>query len=923
MKKFDRTTTIAGTNNSGRKKDSIAIKTSGTGKNENHTTASSSKDNAAITSPDLTLLLNNTEESFLLIDTQLTVILFNKRFHDLYKEYFGKDIAKGDSILDYAQTGRREIVREIYTRALAGETIESEIEVPHPDQSIRIFVNKFKPVRDENNTITGVFVNIADVTETKKAEKLFRQERMLLRALIDNLPINVYTKDLQSRKTLANKMDYEYAGFSSEQGILGKDDSELFSEESAKNTIEEDKYIFTTGKSIIGKEEHHIKKDGSDIWFLISKIPLKKENNEIAGLVGISYDITERKLMEEQIQKNEADLQKAFDIAAIGSWKYDIKNDRYEWSRSAVDVIGYKEKDIPHNWESYKKFLPEEDILSLAWEIENSHRFGVLDIEHRINIYGKTKWVRERAHIEYDENKTPIASIGIIQDITERKFIEQQLKDAYSFNQTIIDTSPVGIWIYDESGQTISTNRAAVTISGTTMDELLQLNFKNIPLWKQSGMYDAAIEALQSGKTVKKEIHFINSYNKEVWLDSFLTAVQFKGKKHLILMAYDILDRMKAEESLKDHERQLSIAMRIARLAYWEFDVVEGLFTFNDQFYAMLNTTVEEVGGYTLTPEKYAGLFVYPEDQALIGAEVGLAITTTDPNFSRQIEHRVIFGNGETGYVSVNFYIIKDDKGNTIKTYGVNQDITERKKYEVAIEELNIQLSKRALELTASNTELERFAYVASHDLQEPLRMVSSFLQLLQKKYNNQLDETANQYISYAVDGSDRMKRLIMDLLEYSRVGTNRDTLVDTNMNEVVNQVLGTFTSKIQETDASIKVQSMPVVKANKTQMLQLVQNLVGNAFKYNASPVPAISIGCEEKEDAWEFFVKDNGIGIDPKFFDKVFIIFQRLHNKNQFSGTGIGLAICKKIIEKHGGSIWIESAGADGSTFYFTIKK
>lgn len=1013
---------------------------------------SNSKNISTNLSPELTFLLNNTEESFLFIDTDFKIVLFNRKFDILYKTYFGKETKKGDSILDYAQPHRAEIVKQIYLRVFKGETLEPEIELPGPDKSVHVIANKFKPAYDNNGHINGAFVSITDITETKKAEKLLKEERMLLRTLIDNLPINVYTKDLQSRKTLANRTDYEYAGFTNEESVLGKDDFELFSEESAAATIEEDKFIFSTGQSIIAKEEHHVKKDGNDIWFLISKIPLKNEKNEVTGLLGISYDITERKKMVEKLEENKATLQKAFDIAALGSWKYNIKQDYYEWSKSALGVLGLKKEDTPATWNDYLKLIPEEDTSQVLENITKAEKSGIFDTEHRLNIYGMTKWVRVKSHLEYDKNGSSVTSTGIIQDITDRKLLEQQLINASHFNHTIIETSPAGIWIYDESGQTISANKAAIELSGANPEKLLQLNYKNIPVWKEVGLYDAAMEAMQSEKPVRKEVHFINSFKKEVWFDALLTTVQFKGKKHLILMTYDIKDRMKAEESLRNSEKQLSLAMKIARLGHWEFDVAENLFTFNDQFFAMLKTTVKKVGNYRLSPLEYAEKFVHPDDRALVGIEVEKALTTTDPNFSSYLEHRVIFGNGEVGYISVNFYIIKDCNGKTIKTYGVNQDITERKKteeeirvakeryemvaratndaiyewdivndvnywgegyetlfghkrtgdkmdtatwtdnihpeekehlfaatydafakrlpsltrelrfkcadgsyktvfdkliilynndgkplkivgamqditerkqHELAIQELNEQLNKRAQQLTTSNTELERFAYVASHDLQEPLRMVSSFLQLLQKKYDGQLDETATQYIDYAVNGADRMKRLIMDLLEYSRVGTNRDKLVETDMGEIVTQLLGTFAGKIHETGAKIKVQLMPVVKANKTQMAQLLQNLVSNAFKYNTSAVPEIEIGCEEKEDVWQFFVKDNGIGIDPKFFDKVFVIFQRLHNKNQFSGTGIGLAICKKIIEKHGGNIWIESSVGNGSTFFFTIKK
>jgi len=232
-------------------------------------------------------------------------------------------------------------------------------------------------------------------------------------------------------------------------------------------------------------------------------------------------------------------------------------------------------------------------------------------------------------------------------------------------------------------------------------------------------------------------------------------------------------------------------------------------------------------------------------------------------------------------------------------------------------------LEKRAEELAASNEELERFAYVASHDLQEPLRMVSSFLQLLQKKYESQLDATAQKYINYAVDGADRMKTLILDLLEYSRISSYKEVHVSVNLEEIVSKTLHTLKPVTDEAQASIIVPSLPEVSGNKSHLMRLFQNLISNALKYRSEAQPIIEIGCTEKSDEWEFFVKDNGIGIEPKYFEKIFVIFQRLHSRNEYNGTGIGLAICKKIVELHSGKIWVESSLEKGSKFYFTISK
>jgi signal transduction histidine kinase len=239
-----------------------------------------------------------------------------------------------------------------------------------------------------------------------------------------------------------------------------------------------------------------------------------------------------------------------------------------------------------------------------------------------------------------------------------------------------------------------------------------------------------------------------------------------------------------------------------------------------------------------------------------------------------------------------------------------------------ALVEMKANLQQSTSELKTSNAELERFAYVASHDLQEPLRMVSSFLHLLERKLEGQLDDTTKQYIGFAVDGAERMKVLIQDLLEYSRVGTSRLTITKLDCNEVLKTVLTLLSVSVDEKKAAITLHPLPVIQAVEPQMIQLFQNLIGNALKYNDKEIPEIEIGYTEKE-MYEFYVRDNGIGIDPRFSERIFVIFQRLHNKSEYSGTGIGLSICRKIVEKHGGRIWVSAEPGKGSTFYFTLPK
>jgi signal transduction histidine kinase len=229
---------------------------------------------------------------------------------------------------------------------------------------------------------------------------------------------------------------------------------------------------------------------------------------------------------------------------------------------------------------------------------------------------------------------------------------------------------------------------------------------------------------------------------------------------------------------------------------------------------------------------------------------------------------------------------------------------------------------KEALE--KSNAELQRFAYVASHDLQEPLRMVSSYTQLLEKRYKDKLDDDANEFIEYAVDGAKRMQTLINDLLSFSRVDSMGKQVKELNTNSIFDYVLNSLKVSVDETNATVSRENMPSVSGDEGQLKQLFQNLLANALKYH-DPNREIKVHCSFKDAGshWMFAIKDNGIGIEEEYFEKIFVIFQRLHTKHEYSGTGIGLALCKKIIERHGGEIWLESKLGEGTTFFFTIPK
>jgi two-component system CheB/CheR fusion protein len=380
-----------------------------------------------------------------------------------------------------------------------------------------------------------------------------------------------------------------------------------------------------------------------------------------------------------------------------------------------------------------------------------------------------------------------------------------------------------------------------------------------------------------------------------------------------------LLESKLAQENIWLSNQRYDLISRATNDIIWEWDVEKGLLV-------KANTGLSDFFGVEIGKEQI--LFnawkqlLHPDDYNRVIKKRNDSLRNKSNQYWED-EFRMQGHSGKYNYFYHKAFIVRSTEGKPIRLFGATQNITRRKEDEALLLELNKQLKQRADELAASNVELERFAYVASHDMQEPLRMITSFLQLFRKKYQEKIDDTAEQYLHFVMDGADRMKRLITDLLEYSRIGSNKGVAESIDINQLMKEVQEVFVNRIAECEATIICKDLPVIMGNKTQLFQLFQNLVGNALKYIGKEKPIVIVSGQEEDNHFLFSVQDNGIGIKPMFFDKIFVLFQRLHHKHQYSGTGIGLSVCKKIVEKHGGKIWVTSEPDKGSTFYFTISK
>lgn len=432
-----------------------------------------------------------------------------------------------------------------------------------------------------------------------------------------------------------------------------------------------------------------------------------------------------------------------------------------------------------------------------------------------------------------------------------------------------------------------------------------------------SNLVNAFSDTIKNLDSIEYEFRIIDKNQHLKHINSKLVVKRNKEGKAAWLTGFnqDITLRKKALEKNSSYEQLIALSQAMAHIGSWERDFKTDKLIWTDELYRI----------YGLEPQSkdiyYKDFleFVHPEDSLMVQETINKCALNHQPY---SITFRIILNDGTERILTATGEIVLNKNNEAIKVRGMAADVTKAKNSEEQLLQLNKELEERASALTASNAELEHFAYVASHDLQEPLRMVISFLELLERRLKDNLDEKTIKYIAYATDGAQRMKTMIQDLLQFSRVGSEGERS-PVDCNQVVNTVRSFFKLSNQNQEATFTIKNLPVINAYEHQIQQLFHNLIGNALKYCHKEKCEIEIGCNEKNSMWEFYVKDNGIGIESQFFSKIFVIFQRLHTKSEYSGTGIGLAICKKIVERLDGNIWVTSEIGKGSTFYFTIPK
>lgn len=598
-------------------------------------------------------------------------------------------------------------------------------------------------------------------------------------------------------------------------------------------------------------------------------------------------------------------------------WDWDLRAETLWRSDGVHSVLEYRPSGTNPRSEWWQAHVHPEDgervSRGLAAVVQGPNQQWSDEYRFRRES-GDYAWIFDRAYVIRDTGGHAVRVIGAMMDVSVARKAQEDLRASEEKYRSLVTNIPDAIWTADAEGRFAYVSPKFEQLSGYTLQEIKErgvaLLFESVhPDERQAVM--AAFHSIFTEGHGEIECRVRHKDGDWAWLGVRAVAVYEKnGAKYADGLISDITPRKRAEEALRQNEESFRLLFLDNPLPMWVYHLDSLRF---------LEVNASAVAYYGYTRAEFLAMRITD-----IRPEADLSILNQTLAKERPIleesgpwRHRL--KSGRVIDVQVASHCTKWNGVEAVLV--VAQDVTERKRAEEALRKRTAELERSNTDLERSNAELEQFAYVASHDLQEPLRMVANFTQLLADRYQGRLDEDADEFIGFAVQGASRMRALIDGLLSFARVKSRARELQQTDCEAVLGRCLTTLRTSIREADARVTHDPLPLVLADRMQLEQIVQNLVGNALKFRNSRPPRIHVSALRSGAMWTFAVKDNGIGIDPDYHEKIFVIFQRLHARQAYPGTGIGLAICKRIVERHGGRIWVDSAEDKGATFYFTI--
>ena len=751
----------------------------------------------------------------------------------------------------------------------------------------------------------GRVKHVKTTTDTPALEAAFE--------LLDQLPVPMFYKARDGRYLGVNKAWEELFGLRRES-FVGKQVADLYPhnpEIAALHAIKDRELWERPGSQ--SYEIPIVTPDGRrrDTVYYKATFP--------GGLVGAILDVTARKEAEAALRDSEERWRATVDSASEGMLIYDRSLAIVSANRAAERILRLSQAELIGK-SGFTSILPciGEDGAPLASEARPTRitiRTGTPQTGRVIGIKrpdGAVTWLSvNTAFLRRADEADYYGLVSTVSDITAQHDAERRLKESEQRFRRTFELAGSGMAHIGMDRRFARVNRRLCEILGYSEEELLQLTGRQISHPEDLDIINEQRPRLYKGEIdrIELEKRYLRKDGSVVWVHFTMTVERdTKGAPLYEIAVYeDITQQLETQLRLRESEARFRQTFELA---------ASGIGHVRDGRFVRVNRSLCEIFGYAEGEllGRHVKELSHPEDRDV--SDAPRERIRRGEAESARFEKRYLRADGAVIWCEVAVALVRDVYGVPQYEVAIFDEVTDRKKAEARLREAHEELKR-------SNAELEQFAYVASHDLQEPLRMVASYAQLLGRRYEAKLDGDAREFMAYIVDGASRMKQLIEDLLAYSRVGTKGAEFKRVNAEDALKRALFNLRAAIEEAGAVVTNDPLPTLSGDEVQLGQLLQNLMSNALKFRSDSVPRIHIGVTESAKEYAFEVRDNGIGIEPQYYERIFMVFQRLHNKGEYPGTGIGLAICKKVVERHGGRIWVESRPGAGSSFYFTLPK
>lgn len=711
-----------------------------------------------------------------------------------------------------------------------------------------------------------------------------------------------------------------------------------------------------TGEIVRGEEMHYRRGDGTRTVFSVSAAPILDLKGNVVSAVSTFDDVSDRKRLEAERQHAEQELQSVYDslnvalaAANMGTWDLDLINDTARRNLRHDQIFGYDTLQPEWGHAVARRHALPEDLPNFDEGFQSGLETGDVQFEARILWPDQSlHWINVVGRVYNDDQRQPVRMAGVVMDISERKRAEAELRQSEELYRAIAHNFPNGaVHIFDHDLRYLLSDGEEMRRLGLSKDRLEGQTPATALPPETAAALEPCYRAALAGEANTTELAFADQTYQ-------LYTVPLRNEQGEIYaglsMSQNVTLLKQAEQTLRTSRDELE---RQVQARTQELRVTNELLQLREREFRTLVENTPDV--ITRHDRQHRCVYINPASTQALGrppdffigktpSELGyppdleqLWHTSLDRVFTTgqmRIDEFTVMG--ENGPLSYQVYVVPEKNADQSITsvMTIGRDVTQVKQSAESARQL-------AAELQRSNQELEQFAYIASHDLQEPLRAIASFTQLLAKRYQGQLDAKADTYIEFIVDGATRMQQLIRDLLAYSRAGRHELKPQPIDCNALLERIQRDLQITIAENAATITADPLPTVTADPTQFGNLLQNLISNSLKYRSELPPQIHVSAQKEllrsEDSdtaelsspsqpnvseeWVFSIQDNGIGLEPQYAERIFGIFQRLHTREEYPGTGLGLAICRKIIERHGGRIWVESQLGQGSTFFFTL--